>query len=241
MSACQLCPSGLEGCYLCCETGPHHYVLQRSYVPTQGAREGAFEPMKITFRKGDRCGIPVRDAISKRFEGLKGRDSRPFEGVHTADQATLRIEVSSRALFRTFHSNPQGHPIKVARLPSLEFNREWNGCRAGRWLTVCQFRTRDHTSAKTPVTLSRLALEVCRGIEKFVNVSGRITLLRTIALNYHGAGDGGKGEEQQGVHRPALEGGKRPLPQRRHPHACLGKTGNLWVVGSVHLPALSRE
>lgn len=50
--------------------------------------------MKITFRKGDRCGIPVKDAISKCFEDLKGRDSRPFEGVDIADQATLRIEVS---------------------------------------------------------------------------------------------------------------------------------------------------
>lgn len=56
--------------------------------------------MKITFRKGDQCGILVRDAISKRFEGLERRDSRPFEGVDVADQVTLRIEVSSRALYQ---------------------------------------------------------------------------------------------------------------------------------------------
>ena len=107
MSACQLCPSDLEGCHLCCKTGPHRYILQRTYAPTQGAREGAFEPMTITFRKADRCGIAVRDAISKRFEGLQGRDTRPFEGVDIADQATLRIEVSSRALVGAFHSDPR--------------------------------------------------------------------------------------------------------------------------------------
>lgn len=133
--------------------------------------------MKIAFRKADRCGILVKDAIAKHFEGLKGRDSRPFEGVDIADQATLRIEVSSRALVGAFHSNPWGYAVKVARLPSLEFNCESNGGRIGRWLTVRQFRTRDHTTAKTPVNLSRLALEVCRGVEKFANVSGRVTLL----------------------------------------------------------------
>lgn len=65
----------------------------------------------------------------------------------------------------------------------MEFNGESNGCRTGRWLTVCQFRTRDHTTAKTPVNLSRLALEVCRGVEKFVKVSGRAALLRIAALS----------------------------------------------------------
>ena len=78
---------------------------------------------------------------------------------------------------------PEGRPVKVAGLPSLEFNGESNGRRTGRWLTVCQFRTRDHTTAKTPVNLSRLALEVCRGVEKFVNVSGRAALLRIAALS----------------------------------------------------------
>jgi len=105
MSACQLCPPDLEGCHLCCTTGPHHYIPQQPYVPTQGAREGTFEPMKITFRKADLCGIPIGDAISKRFEGLKGRDSRPFKDVDVADQATLRIEVSSRAFVGAFHSD----------------------------------------------------------------------------------------------------------------------------------------
>ena len=52
-----------------------------------------FEQMEIVFRKGGRCGFPVRDGVSRRFQGLEGRDSRPFEGVQVADQATLRLEV----------------------------------------------------------------------------------------------------------------------------------------------------
>ena len=60
--------------------------------------DGFFEPKKITFRKGGRCGILVKDAVLRSYEGLENRDSRPFEGVDIADQVTLRIEVSSRAL-----------------------------------------------------------------------------------------------------------------------------------------------
>lgn len=59
--------------------------------------EGVFEPKKITFQKGNQCGILVKDAVLKRFEGLTKRDTRPFEGVDIADQCTLRIEVSGWA------------------------------------------------------------------------------------------------------------------------------------------------
>jgi len=58
--------------------------------------------MEITFKKGERCGIPVKDAISGDFRDLEGRDSRPFEGVDVADQVTLRLEVSIRALVDLF-------------------------------------------------------------------------------------------------------------------------------------------
>ena len=96
MSDCRLCPPGLEGCHLCCKTGPHRYIPQRPYAPKQGAWDsGAFTPMKITFRKAGQCGILVRDAISKDFRDLEGRDLRPFRDVGIAAQATLRIEVSS--------------------------------------------------------------------------------------------------------------------------------------------------
>lgn len=95
MATCKLCPPDLEGCYLCCETGPHPFVPRRPYVPRQGAWEGAFEPMKITFRKAGQCGILVRDGISKNFRDLVGRDSRPFQDVEIVDQVTLRIEVST--------------------------------------------------------------------------------------------------------------------------------------------------
>lgn len=105
MATCKLCPPNLEGCYLCCETGPHRYIPRRPYVPRQGAWEGAFDPMKITFRKAGQCGILVRDAISKNFRDLERRDSRPFEGVDIADQVTLRIEVSGRALVGVLYSD----------------------------------------------------------------------------------------------------------------------------------------
>ena len=76
MSTCKLCPPGLEGCHLCCESGPHHYVPQRRYVSRQGAwMEGVFEPKKITFWKENQCGIPVKDAVLKYFKGLTKRDS----------------------------------------------------------------------------------------------------------------------------------------------------------------------
>lgn len=52
-----------------------------------------FEPLKIIFRNGGQCGIPVRDGIAKQFRDLERRDSRPFQDVSVADQATLRIEV----------------------------------------------------------------------------------------------------------------------------------------------------
>ena len=107
-------------------------------------------------------------------------------------------------------------------------------------LTVCQFRTRDQTTAKTPVNLSRLALEVCRGVEKFVDVSGRATLLRIAALSTVAIQEMEEREKKgRGVHGRALEGGGRLLSQSRHPHACLDTAGDLWVMGSVHLHALS--
>lgn len=57
-----------------------------------------FEQKEIVFRKGVVCGFPVRDGILKRFHNLEERDSRPFENAGVADQATLRIEVSTRTL-----------------------------------------------------------------------------------------------------------------------------------------------
>ena len=63
----------------------------------------AFEAKDIVFLKGGVCGFPVRDGASKRFQGLEQRDSRPFEGVEVADQATLRIEASIWALIGTLH------------------------------------------------------------------------------------------------------------------------------------------
>ena len=87
----------MEGCHLCCESGPHHFIPQRPYVCRQGARrEGIYEAKKVAFRKGNQCGILVGDAVLKRYEGLENRDSRPFEGIDVADQGTLRIEVSTR-------------------------------------------------------------------------------------------------------------------------------------------------
>jgi hypothetical protein len=53
-----------------------------------------FDKQEITFRRGGRCGFPVGDGVSRRFQCLDNRDLRPFEGVNVADQATLRIEVS---------------------------------------------------------------------------------------------------------------------------------------------------
>jgi hypothetical protein len=53
---------------------------------------------EIIFRKGNTCGITVQDAISGRYNGLEGRDSRPFDGVSVTDQCNLRIEVSLWAL-----------------------------------------------------------------------------------------------------------------------------------------------
>ena len=98
MPPCYLCPPDLNGCYVCCITGEAHLTVpQRPYVSRQGASmERNFEAIKITFQKGELCGIPVKDAISKNHEGLKGRDSRPFEGSKdVAHSVTLRIEVSS--------------------------------------------------------------------------------------------------------------------------------------------------
>ncbi|KAF9645446.1 hypothetical protein BDM02DRAFT_3131066 [Thelephora ganbajun] len=132
MPTCDLCPPGLQGCHECCASGPHFYTPQRPYVPGQGARMETFEKKEITFRKGGLCGIPVRDGILKRFEGLEGRDSRPFEGVDVADQVVLRIDWP-------------GYP-------------PWSR----------SFRTRDSTPARTPASLSRLATDVCKSIEKFV-------------------------------------------------------------------------
>ena len=52
-----------------------------------------FEP-RITFRKGEKCGIPVKDGILNNFRGLKDHGRRPFYGADgIADQPALRIEV----------------------------------------------------------------------------------------------------------------------------------------------------
>lgn len=87
-------PPGVDA--LCQHCNSHIKVLQRRYNPTQGVRSlDSFLPMEIIFRKKDRCGIPVRDGISKCFRDLQGRDSRPFDGINVADVANLRIEVST--------------------------------------------------------------------------------------------------------------------------------------------------
>ncbi|KAF9654137.1 hypothetical protein BDM02DRAFT_3086137 [Thelephora ganbajun] len=110
----------------------------------------AFEPKKITFRKGEHCGVPVRDAISKHYEDLERRDSRPFEGVDVADQVILRIDWP-------------GYP-------------SWNK----------SFRTRDCTPARTPVTLSRLATDICKSIEKFVDeMEGQVCTEPTWMLGHN--------------------------------------------------------
>ena len=93
MSTCKLCPSDLEGCDHYC-TSFHFFIQQRPYVSRQGApMDRTFEPRRITFRKGGKCGIPVKDGILKSFQGLEDRDSRPFSGIDIADQPALRIEV----------------------------------------------------------------------------------------------------------------------------------------------------
>ena len=79
-----------------CSTQCDHLIVrQRQYVPRQGVAMESFEPKKITFRKGGRCGIPVDGGISRDYRDLEGRDSRPFEVVDISDRPTLRIEVSS--------------------------------------------------------------------------------------------------------------------------------------------------
>ena len=90
--------------------------------------------MKVTFRKAGQCGILVRDAISKDFRDLEERDLRPFQNVvGIAAQATLRIEVSSRALVRIFHSNYWGHLLlTVAGLPPVELTCELDDRRIGQ-------------------------------------------------------------------------------------------------------------
>jgi len=60
-----------------------------------------FEDTTITFRKEGKCGIPVEDGISKSYNGLDGRDSRPFERVDVSNLPALKIKVSGRALVGT--------------------------------------------------------------------------------------------------------------------------------------------
>lgn len=60
-----------------------------------------FEATRIIFKKGGKCGIPVEDGILKSYNGLDGRDSRPFEGVNVSDLPALRIKVSGQALVGT--------------------------------------------------------------------------------------------------------------------------------------------
>ena len=63
----------------------------------------SFDPKKITFRKGGKCGISVQDGISQNYRDLEGRDSRPFDGVDVSDVPTVRIEVSGWAFVDILH------------------------------------------------------------------------------------------------------------------------------------------
>ena len=93
MSTCKLCPPRTEGCCHCCSSA-HLFVGQQPYLSgLRAPREKTLEP-RITFRKGEKCGIPVKDGILNNFRGLKDRDWRPFYGVDgIADKPALRIEV----------------------------------------------------------------------------------------------------------------------------------------------------
>jgi len=61
----------------------------------------SFEATTIPFKKGRSCGILVKDGISKSYNGLELRDSRPFEGVNVANLPALRINVSGRTTVGT--------------------------------------------------------------------------------------------------------------------------------------------
>jgi hypothetical protein len=93
MSTCKLCPTGTKGCSHCC-TSAHLFIEQQPYPSgLRAPTERTFEP-RIPFRKGEKCGIPVKDGISKDFRGLKGRDWQPFYSVAgIADEPVLRIDV----------------------------------------------------------------------------------------------------------------------------------------------------
>ena len=93
MPTCKLCPPGTKGCSHCCASA-HLFVGQQPYLSGLQAPTGmTFEP-RITFRKGEKCGIPVKDGILNNFRGLKDHGRRPFYGADgIADQPALRIEV----------------------------------------------------------------------------------------------------------------------------------------------------
>ena len=107
MSACHLCPPDLDRCRLCCSTGKWHVsVPLEPYVSKQGASmDRDFAAKKITFEKGGKCGILIKDGTSKSYEGLKGRDSRPFEDMDIAGQVTLKIKVGYWKLVSIVYSN----------------------------------------------------------------------------------------------------------------------------------------
>ena len=63
--------------------------------------DGGLEATTIIFRKGGKCGIPVKDGISTNYNGLKRRNSRPFEGVNVIDLPRVIIEVSDWTLIGT--------------------------------------------------------------------------------------------------------------------------------------------
>lgn len=134
-------------------TGP--FVPQQMYKPhTNSDRKRYVEeivldaPIYFWMSDPEECGIPLTDALHSRVKRLQNRNCSVFEG--RGPSVSIRLEVS-------FYSC-----IETSQCWSLQ----WPGYR--QWSR--QIPTKDFRSPPAPITLAKLAKNIAKCVQRFIEV-----------------------------------------------------------------------
>lgn len=152
---------------------PHTSSDQRRYVDEIQLQA----PIKFYINTSDglKPGIPLRDAITSKFMRLEGRDEQLFQGCGPS--------ISVRLSVRTVHFLP------ICCVPLLMLTcPQWTGYQP--WSR--QIPTRDFRSPPGPITKSKLAKNVAKSVQRFIEVRD---------ISFHFSGPSAKSSDV-GAQRP---------------------------------------
>lgn len=128
---------------------PHTQSDRRHYVDEVELKE----PIMFYMHNPDGLGIPCRDALNVKFARLAGRDDTIF--VNCGLSVSIRLMVSIMTLGFILHQSSHISVLKWPGYPS------WS-----RQIPTCDFR-----SPPGPATRSKIAKNVSKTVQRFIEVS----------------------------------------------------------------------